>query len=57
MRSLTGIHLTSSQFVVGIEQGRVSGVMGSVFDAKGRFFSEFAPVTADIPDIEALVGR
>ncbi len=31
------------QFVISIEDGRVSGVLGNVFDAKAQEFAEFSP--------------
>ena len=39
-----------------IADGRVTGVVGSVYDASGRFFTEFSPALTDLPVSEELVG-
>ncbi|KAG1674239.1 hypothetical protein FOA52_013859 [Chlamydomonas sp. UWO 241] len=46
---------TGRQFVVAIDGGRVSGVLGSVTDAAGRQFAQFAPAGAQ-PD-EAAAAK
>ena len=46
----------SAQFVVAIADGRVTGVVGSVYDASGRFFTEFSPALTDLPVSEEQVG-
>eukprot|EP00195_Chlamydomonas_chlamydogama_P012996 CAMPEP_0202900852 /NCGR_PEP_ID=MMETSP1392-20130828/12071_1 /ASSEMBLY_ACC=CAM_ASM_000868 /TAXON_ID=225041 /ORGANISM="Chlamydomonas chlamydogama, Strain SAG 11-48b" /LENGTH=784 /DNA_ID=CAMNT_0049587305 /DNA_START=364 /DNA_END=2719 /DNA_ORIENTATION=+ len=37
------------QFVVSIKNGRVSGVLGAVFDNRGRIFTELTPSVAGLP--------
>ena len=39
-----------------IADGRVTGVVGSVYDASGRFFTEFSPALTDLPVSEEQVG-
>ncbi len=47
--------LLALQFVVSISSGRVTGILGNVYDAKGRVFSEFTPSMPGLPLSEEQV--